>query len=149
MTRTALFPVIFASVIICFFINVLSCAPQFGKVVIDKPDEYRHVFEAKDTIILKAIYRVFKEKNVGSNVKINQDKLTVDSDYTVDGDWRTKSSARVRNLNWKECEVTLIVVTEKKTEKGWEMRRLLDKDQYHSYFNTIEMKIYEEMYKIE
>jgi hypothetical protein len=55
----------------------------------------------------------------------------------------------VRRINWKECEVVLSVITEKKTEKGWEMRRLLDKEQYEVFFSTIELKIYEEMSKIE
>jgi hypothetical protein len=55
----------------------------------------------------------------------------------------------VRRINWKECEVVLSVITEKKTEKGWEMRRLLDKEQYEVFFSTIELKIYEEISKIE
>jgi hypothetical protein len=41
------------------------------------------------------------------------------------------------------------VITEKKTDNGWEMRRLLEKEQYASLFDTIELKIYEEMSKIE
>ena len=66
----------------------------------------------------------------------------------VSGEWRTKTNARVRRLNWKECEVTLIVTTEKKTEKGWEMRRLLQKEQYDTFFSVIELNIYEEMSRI-
>jgi len=66
----------------------------------------------------------------------------------VSGDWRTKTSARVRRLNWKECEVTLIVTTEKKTDNGWEMRRLLKKEQYDNFFSVIELKTYEEMSRI-
>ncbi len=69
----------------------------------------------------------------------------VDSDYVVDGDWRTKTSARTKQLNWKECEVRLTVITEKKTDGGWEMRRLLGKSQYENFFSVIELKIYEEM----
>ncbi len=118
-------------------------------MVISKPDEFRHIYDAKETVVLKSIARVFKEKNVGSNVSINYTKLTVDSDYFIQDDWRTKSNARVRSLNWKECEVVLSVITEKKTETGWEMRRLLDKEQYDVFFSAIEMKIYEEMSKIE
>jgi len=135
--------------IIIIIVSLISCAPQFGQVVLSKPDEYRHNYEAKETIVLKSIASVFKEKSVGSNVKINHTKLTVDSDYFIQDDWRTKSNARVRRLNWKECEVVLSVITEKKTETGWEMRRLLDKEQYEVFFRTIEMKIYEEMSKIE
>lgn len=51
----------------------------------------------------------------------------------------------MKRINWKECEVTLIVTTEKKTETGWEMRRLLQKEQYDTFFSVIELKVYEEM----
>jgi hypothetical protein len=135
--------------VIIIIINLISCSPQLGQVVVSKPDEFRHIYEAKETIILKSIARVFIEKSVGSNVKINHTKLTVDSDYFFQDDWRTKSNARVRRLNWKECEVVLSVITEKKTGAGWEMRRLLEKEQYAVFFRAIEMKIYEEMSKIE
>jgi hypothetical protein len=134
---------------IIIIVNLISCTPQHGQIVISRPDEFRHNYEAKEVIILKSIARVFKEKSVGSNVKINYKNLTVYSDYFIQGDWRTKSNAQVRRLNWKECEVTLSVITEKNTEKGWEMRRLLDKDQYDVFFRTLELKIYEEMYKLE
>jgi hypothetical protein len=143
------FPSISIAAIIIIFVNIISCTPQFGQVVLSKPDEFRHNYEAKETIILKSIARVFIEKNVGRNVNINHNKLTVDSDYVIQGDWRTKSNARVRSINWKECEVVLSVITEKKTETGWEMRRLLDKEQYEVFFSAIEMKIYEEMSNIE
>jgi hypothetical protein len=135
--------------VIIIIINLFSCASQFEQVVISQPDEFRHNYEAKEKVILKAIARVFIEKSVGSNVTINHKKFTVDSDYFVQDDWRTKSNARVRRLNWKECEVILSVITEKKTEKGWEMRRLLGKEQYETFFSTIELKIYEEMSNIE
>lgn len=135
--------------IIIIILNLISCSPQFGQMVISKPDEFQHNYEANESVILKSIARVFREKSVGSNVNINHKNLTVDSDYFIQGDWRTKSNARVRRLNWKECEVVLSVITEKKTETGWEMRRLLNKDQYEVFFSTIELKIYEEMSKIE
>ena len=60
-----------------------------------------------------------------------------------------KTSARVRRLNWKECEVALVVTTEKKTRTGWELQRLLGPDQYLVFFSVIELKVYEEMAKIE
>ena len=118
-------------------------------VVISKPDEYIHLYEANEKIILKAIAGVFKEKNIGANVTIDQKNHRVDSDYVVSGDWRTKANARVQRLNWKECEVILAVTTEKKTETGWEMRRLLQKEQYNSFFSVIDLRIYEEMSRID
>jgi hypothetical protein len=149
VTNHRTFPSISLAGTIIIVLNLISCTSQFGQVAISKPDEFRHNYEAKEAIILKSIARVFKEKSVGTNVKINHKNFTVDSDYFIQGDWRTKSNAMVRRINWKECEVVLSVITEKKTEKGWEMRRLLDKEQYEVFFSTIELKIYEEMSKIE
>ncbi|MGA2780519.1 MAG: hypothetical protein ABSF13_01215 [Smithella sp.] len=130
-------------------LNLLCCGAAIGRVVISKPDEYTHVYEAKETVILRAIAGVFKEKNIGSNVTIDQKNHQVVSDYVISGDWRTKANARVQRLNWKECEVSLAVTTEKKTEAGWEIRRLLQKEQYYSFFSVIDLKIYEEMSKVE
>ncbi len=133
------------------FIAVLclaSCAGKFGSEVLTSPDEYKHVYEAKEKYILKAIAGVLEEKKIGQKVTIDYGNHRVDSDYVVSGEWRTRTNARVRRLNWKECEVTLIVTTEKKTEKGWEIRRLLKKEQYDNIFSVIELKIYEEMSRI-
>jgi hypothetical protein len=130
-------------------ISLVSCGPKVGQTVISKPDEYRHIYEAKEMVTLKAIALVFKDKSMGSDVKIDQGNKRVLSDYVVQGEWRTKSSATVKKINWKETEVVISVITEKKTDGGWEMRRLLEKEQYNSLFDTIELKIYEEMSKIE
>jgi len=127
--------------------HLMSCAHDFGSTVISKPDERTHVYEAKEKIVLKAIAAVLQEKSIGDNVSIDFKNHRVNSDYVVSGDWRTKSSARVKRLNWKECEVTLAVTTEKKTNTGWEMRRLLEKGQYDRFFSVIDLKIYEEMSK--
>jgi len=130
--------------------NMISCVPDMmGGPVILKPDEYSHVYEARETIILKAIAYVFKEKSMGTNVTIDQKNLRVVSDYLESGGWRTKAAASVKRLNWKECEVSLFVITEKKTNTGWEIRRLLQKTQYDTIFEVIELRIYEEMSNIE
>lgn len=135
--------------IILNIINLISCGPEIGQVVISRPDEYRRTFEAKEKFVLQAIAGVFRDKNMGINVTINKKKQTVETDFIIQDDWRTRSSAYVRKLNWKESEVFLSVITEKKTEKGWEMRRLLNKEQYDNLFEIIELKIYEEMANIE
>lgn len=127
--------------------NLISCANEFGSKVTTKPDERTHIFEAKEKIVLRAIASVMKEKDIGSNVTIDYTRNRVNSDYVVSGAWRTKSMAYVKRLNWKECEVKLSVTTEKKTEKGWEMRSLLKKAQFDSFFSVIDVKIYEEMSK--
>ena len=149
LTNLRAFLPIFLAGSIIIIANLFSCTPQYGQVVISRPDEFRSNYEAKEAVILNAIARVFIEKKVGRNVKVNPSNLTVDSDYFIHDDWRTKSHAQIRRLNWKECEVTLSVITEKKIDKGWEMRRLLNKEQYDVFFRTIELKIYEEMSRIE
>ena len=140
--KTVLF--YFALIII---LNLMSCAHDLGGTVITKPDQHMHVYEAKEKIILKAIAAVLKEKSIGENVVIDYKINRVDSDYVVSDDWRTKTTALVKRLNWKECEVTLIVKTEKKVKTGWEMRRILEKAQYESFFSVIDVKIYEAMSK--
>jgi len=140
---------LFFLVIILNIINLISCGPEIGQVVISRPDEYRHTFEAKEKFVLQAIAAVFRDKNMGINVTIHKEKQTVETDFITQDDWRTRSSAYVRKLNWKESEVFLSVITEKKTEKGWEMRRLLNKEQYDNLFDIIELRIYEEMANIE
>jgi hypothetical protein len=130
-------------------LNLISCGPKIGQVVISRPDEYRHTYEAREKVILNAIARVFKDKSMGSNVRIDPEKQQVETDYIIQADWRTRSTAKIRKLNWKESEVVLCVITEKKTEAGWEMRRLLDKDQYINLFDMIDLMIYEEMSKTE
>lgn len=139
----------FSLIMILIVINLASCGAEMGSVVITKPDEYRQTFEAKEKIVLKAIAGVFRDKKMGNNVTIDQEKQTVETDYIVQGDWRTKSIARVKKLNWKESEVVISVIAEKKTKTGWEMRRFLEEDQYVQLFDTIELRIYEEMSKIE
>jgi hypothetical protein len=139
----------FSLVIILIVINLVSCGAEMGSIVINRPDEYRHTYDAKEVIVLKAIAGVFRDRKMGTNVAINKETQTVETDYIIQGDWRTKSMARVRKLNWKESEVILSVIAEKKTKTGWEMRQFLEKDQYAQLFSTIELRIYEEMAKIE
>ena len=140
----------FAAVILIFFLlNSISCSPHYGQIMISTPDEYKKTYEAKEKFILKAVAAVLQEKNMGTNVKIKSKENMVETDYIIQGDWRTKSIARVKRLNWSECELVLSVITEKKTGKGWEMRRLLGKDQYDTLFDVIEIQIYHEMGKID
>ena len=138
-----------AAILIFFLLNFISCSPHYGQIMISTPDEYKKTYEAKEKFILKAVAAVLQEKNMGTNVKIKPKENMVETDYIVQGDWRTKSIARVKRLNWSECELVLSVITEKKTGKGWEMRRLLGKDQYDTLFDVIEIQIYHEMGKID
>jgi len=129
--------------------GVTSCVYPFGNTVISKPDEYTRVYEVKEKVVLRAIAGVVREKSMGINVTIDNINHRVDSDYVISGGWRIKTTANVKQINWKECEVILSITTEKKTNNGWEMRRLLQKDQYDIFFSEIDSKIYEEMSKIQ
>ncbi len=114
----------------------------------DQPEQVTRTFEAKERFVLQALAVVFNEKNLGK-ATVNAEAHEVTSDYVYDGEWRTKSLARTRQVNWKETEVTLTVTTEKKTSTGWQMRRLLKSDQYKKIFKAIESQIFREMYKTE
>lgn len=134
-----------ACVSFCALVLFLSSCGEEGSVI-SKPDEATHVFESGEKILLKAIAQVLKDKDFGGIV-INYGNNLVESDYTIQDEWRTKGIARVKKLNQKECEVVLSVITEKKTGTGWELRRLLEKRQYDSFFDLIETQIYRELYK--
>ena len=132
---------------IFFSIGLLLASCKEEGEVISKPDEYRHIYEATEKNLLTAIAHVFSEKGFGY-VAINQEKNEVESGYLIQDDWRTKSIARVKQIDWKECELVLSVIAEKKTSTGWEMRRLLGRKQYDTFFNAIELQLYQEMYKV-
>jgi hypothetical protein len=135
--------------LLSFIFIVTSCltsCKEEGKVI-SKPEEYKHVYEASEDVIIRAIAQVFKDKSGSATIQPGQNKI--ESDSVVQDGWRTKHSAQVKKLNWKECEVTLSVITEKKTESGWEMRTLLEKEQYDKFFDAIDLQIYKEMYKVQ
>jgi hypothetical protein len=135
-----LLPVIFSAGLL-----LTSCTEE-GEVI-SKPDEFKHVYEASENKLLQAIAQVFKDKGFGT-VVISQETKQVESGYLLQDEWRTKGIAHVKKINWKECEVVLSVIAEKKSPKGWEMRRLLGKSQYDKFFDAIELQLYTEMYKV-
>lgn len=126
-------------------ISLWACTEE--GVSIGEPDQASYVYEAKEKFVLQAIAQIFNENKLG-RANIDEDAHEVASEYHVEGDWRTRGLARVRQINWRECEVKLTIITEKKTPTGWEMRRLLGKDQYEKIFRAIESQIYREMSKI-
>lgn len=127
--------------------TILVSCTKSGELI-TKPDEYTRVYDAKEKILLRAIARVFKDKAMGE-ATIKEDKHEVVTEYIIQDDWRSKSVARVKKLNWKETEVTLSVITEKKDGNKWEMRRIFEKSQYEGILDAIELQAYKEMDKIE
>ncbi len=142
--RQSLFIIFFPIILFTSFF-LTSC--KEGEEVITKPDEFAHVYEATEDNLIQAIAQVFKDKGFGT-ATINREKNEVESAYLIQDDWRTRCVARVKKINWKECEVVLSVITEKKVPNGWQMRRLLSKKQYETFFDAIELQLYQEMYKI-
>ena len=133
--------------LLAFFL--LSCATPFsGGVVISRPDQHTHTYEAKEDIVLRATAYIIREKDLGRNVVVNSDNRMVESDFIESGGWRTKTIASAKQINWKECELTLSVITEKQQKTGWEMRRLVEKEQYDKIFSAIDTRVYEEMSKL-
>jgi hypothetical protein len=145
MSKYIFFLIFILPVIFLMGLCLTSCSEDGP--VLSKPDEFTHVYEANENSILQAIAQVFKEKGFGK-ATIQPEKNQVESDYTIQGEWRTKNIARVKKISWKETEVTLSVITEKKTSTGWEMRRLLEKKQYDDFFDAIDLQIYKELYKV-
>jgi hypothetical protein len=126
--------------------NMMLCSCEGDGEPIDKPDEFTHVYQASEKHILRAIYQTFRDKDMGS-ATINEETHEVISDYIAQGEWRIRSLARIRMVKPNEREVTLSISTEKKTPTGWELRRLLKKEQYERLFNAIDTQIYREMAK--
>jgi hypothetical protein len=146
MSDSKVIHLIRVSVVIIAGLLLISCMKS-GELI-TKPDEHTRVYEAKEKILLRAIAQVFKDKAMGV-ATIKEDKNEVVTEYLIEDDWRSKSIARVKKINWKETEVTLSVITEKKAGDKWELRRLLEKDQYDSILDAIELQYYREMNKIE
>lgn len=144
--RPPRFQVLVLLLVTLFSMFLWSCMEE-GEPT-DQPEQVTRTFEAKERFVLQALARVFNEKNLGK-ATVNAEAHEVTSDYVYDGEWRTKSLARTRQVNWKETEVTLTVTTEKKTSTGWQLRRLLGSDQYKKIFKAIESQIFREMYKTE
>ncbi len=123
----------------------LSSCDEDGEPI-DKPDEYTHIYRAKEKYILRAIYQIFKDKDFGKPT-INEEKHQVTSDYAIRGEWRMRGLATVREVSRNEREVALSIITERKTPAGWELRRLLKKEQYERIFDAIDTQIYREIAK--
>jgi hypothetical protein len=140
--RSFLF-LILTLIVVC---NMALCSCKKDGEPIDKPDEFTHIYQANEKYILRAIHQTFKDKDLG-RAAINEDTHEVTSDYILQGEWRIRGIARIHKVNGNEREVALSIITEKKTPAGWEMRRLLGKEQYERFFDAIDTQIYREMSK--
>lgn len=115
-----------------------------------EPRKATQVFEADERVILKAITRVLKDRGFGEP-QVEADKGRLETDYVIQGSWRTKVVATIKKIGRKEREVTLSLVTEKKSfaSSQWQPRNLMGKEHYDHLFREIEMQIYREWSKAE
>lgn len=106
------------------------------------------VLEFRDTIILKAITSILRERGY-ENPKVDLEKGRIETDYVVEGDYRTRVEATVKKIDRNEAEVTLSVITEQKSSSGWKPKNIMDKAQYDKFFGEIEMQAYREIAKVQ
>jgi hypothetical protein len=130
--------------IVAINFSVAACSDD--GILIERPDEFTHVFRASERHILRAIAQTFRDRDLGKPT-INEEAQEILSDYIDQGEWRVRGLARIRDLGGNEREVTLSILTEKRTPTGWELRRLLGKEQYQKFFDAIDTQIYREMSK--
>jgi len=127
---------------------LFSCAHTPEDPLTQEVDKSTQVFDASEKIIVRAITQVLKERGFGQAKveKVGEDESRLETEYVVQGEWRTKMEATIKKISRKEREVTLLVTTEQKDSgpSGWKEKKLLGKQQYEKIFNEIEMQIYRE-----
>jgi hypothetical protein len=133
---------------VCLFLSVLAAGCGHIPDTLPESQKVSQVFDVDEKIIVKAISRVLKDRGFG-NPRVEADKSRLETDYIVEGDWRTKVVATIEKISPKRREVTLSVVTEKKSSSKWQPKKLMAKEQYERLFGEIEMQIYRELYERE
>lgn len=99
-------------------------------------------------MIFRALSRVLKDRGFGEP-RVEADKGRLETDYLVQGGWRSKAVATIKKISRKEREVTFSIITEQKdsSPSGWKPKKLMGQGQYETFFNELEMQIYREWYK--
>jgi len=103
-------------------------------------------FDFNEKIIIKATTSILKERGFESP-KVDWEKGKVETDYFVEGDYRTKVEATVKKIDRNQGQVTLSVIIEQKSTSGWKPKDIMDKAQYDKFFDEIEMQSYREIAK--
>jgi hypothetical protein len=131
-----------------FFLSVFAGACSHFYEPLPESKKVSQIFDVDDKIIVKAITRVLKDHGLGAP-RVEADNSRLETDYVVEGEWRTKVVATIEKISPKKREVTLSVITEKKSSSQWQPKDLMMKEQYDRLFGEIEMQIYREMYEKE
>ena len=129
---------------VCFFLSALAGGCALYPDVQPESEKVSQIFDVDERIIVKAITRVLKDRGFGT-ARVEADNSRVETDYVVEGDWRTKVVATLEKISPRKREVTLSVVTEKKTSSEWKPKKVMAKEQYDRMFGEIEMQIYREL----
>ena len=137
---------IILTLIAIFFLSVLagSCA-QFHDPL-PESEKTSQIFDVDEKILVKAITRVLKDHSFGTP-RVEPDNSRLETDYVVEGDWRTKVVATIEKISPRKREVTLSVITEKKSSSQWQPKKIMGKEQYEKLLGEIEMQIYRELYE--
>ena len=128
----------------CFFLSALAGGCAMYPDVQPESEKASQVFDVDERIIVKAISRVLKDRGFG-NSRVEPDNSRLETEYVVEGDWRTKVVATIEKISPRKREVTLSIVTEKKTSSEWKPKKVMAKEQYDRMFGEIEMQIYREL----
>jgi hypothetical protein len=131
-----------------FFLSVFAGTCSNFHDALPESVRVSQTFDADEKIIVKAITRVLKDHGFG-NPRVEADNRRLETDYVVEGDWRTKVVATIEKIGPKKREVTLTVVTEKKSSSQWQPKKIMMKEQYDKLFGEVEMQIYRELYERE
>ncbi|MBN1612885.1 MAG: hypothetical protein JW950_00320 [Deltaproteobacteria bacterium] len=110
-----------------------------------KLDKSRREFDGDQKTVLKAIRTVLLNRDFGEAAETKPGRL--ETDYVVQGDWRTRVIATVRPIGRRRSEVTLAVITEKRSSDQWIPKSVMGKEQYEEFFDEIEIQTYREWYK--
>ena len=127
-----------------FFLSVFAGTCSQLHDPLPEPKKVTQIFDVDEKIIVKAISRVLKYRGFG-NARVEADNSRLETDYVVEGDWRTKVVATIEKIGPKKREVGLTVVTERKSSSEWQPKDLMVKEQYDRLFGEIEMQIYREL----
>lgn len=102
------------------------------------------VYEAPKEITLKALEKILKERGYEPK-KDESDEMVLESDFTVDGDVRSKAKAIVTSVSKRKTEVKLKLQVEKRSfwKKEWEPIKI-NISTYEEVFDEIEIQIYRE-----
>jgi hypothetical protein len=138
--------VIFMLLAFLFHCITMAACKHMPEDVLPKSEEAIKTFDAHEKVVLKAIARVLKDRGFGDS-KVSADGGRLETDYVVQEDWRTRVVATLKKISRKETEVTLSVMTEKKSSSGWQPKQVMGKEQYDKLFDEIEMQIYRELYR--